>query len=336
MAKEIFLDALSRSGNRVLTSGTGTSIVSIELMEHLDTYFPEAHLDPHKMAVLSAAGYTIYGFDVVMPLFSVWHESAALGCPVSWGSRDIMPDCSKPIYTNDKDIQIPDDFLEHPGCDVPLEALRILKTEISNDAAICGKVFGPWTLGYHLFGVEKFLMSSLLEPDMVKRSMEKLKIVTLRFAEAQIEAGADCLLLGDHATRDLCSPTTYRDFLLEIHAELVERISCKLILHICGDTSDRIRMIDETDMQCFHWDTKSGSPDKVRELAGDRLSLMGGLNNTKLLRTGSEKEIKNTIDQCITAGIDIIGPECAVPLDTPMKNLEIAGSYVNELRKKQG
>ena len=94
-------------------------------------------------------------------------------------------------------------------------------------------------------------------------------------------------------------------------------------------------MIDETGMQCFHWDTKSGSPEKVRGLAGNRLSLMGGLNNTELLRKGSEKEIKNSIDQCIKAGIDIIGPECAVPLDTPMKNLKIAGTYVNELRKKQ-
>lgn len=335
MSKEVFLDALTRSANGVLSSGTGTSIVSIELMEHLNTYFPEAHQDPHKMAELSAAGHTIYGFDVVMPLFSVWHESAALGCPVNWGSRDIMPDCNKPIFTNDEDIRIPDDFLEHPGCTVPLEALKILKKEIGNDAAICGKVFGPWTLGYHVFGVENFLINSLLEPDMVKRSMEKLKMVTLRFAEAQIEAGADCILLGDHATRDLCGPDMYRDFLLEIHAELVERIDCPLILHICGDTSDRIKMIDKTGIQCFHWDTKSGHPEKIRKLAGKRLSLMGGLDNIELLRKGSEEEIKSTIDQCITAGIDIIGPECAVPLDTPMKNLKIAGQYVNELRKKQ-
>ena len=36
-------------------------------------------------ARLAAAGCTVLGFDNVMPLFSVWHESAALGCEVDWG-----------------------------------------------------------------------------------------------------------------------------------------------------------------------------------------------------------------------------------------------------------
>lgn len=333
MAKKEFMNALTRSGNGIYASGPGTSIVSIELMEHLTVYFPEAHLHPEKMATLALAGHTIYGFDVVMPLFSVWHESAALGCPVNWGKKTVMPDCSKPIFTSDEDIRIPPDFLERPGCSVPLEAIRLLKKRVGDDAAVCGKVFGPWTLGYHVFGVENFLINTLLKPDMIKRAMEKLKAVTIRFAEAQLEAGADCLLLGDHATRDLCSPDAYREFLLEMHSELVERIQSPLILHICGDTADRIGMIDKTGIDCFHWDTKTGPPEKARGLAGERLSLMGGLNNTELLRTGTADEIRSAIDRCIGAGIDIIAPECAVPLDTPMNNLKAAGMYVQELRE---
>jgi [methyl-Co(III) methanol-specific corrinoid protein]:coenzyme M methyltransferase len=333
MAKGDFLQALTRSENRTYVSGPGTSIVSIELMEYLNVYFPEAHLNAEKMAALAAAGHTIYGFDVVMPLFSVWHESAALGCPVNWGTKTVMPDCSVHIFASDEDVIIPPDFLEQPGCSIPLEAIRLLKKQLGDEAAVCGKVFGPWTLGYHVFGVENFLVNTLLEPDMIKRSMEKLTSVTLRFAQAQLDAGADCLLLGDHATRDLCSPEAYREFLMETHAELVERIDSPLILHICGDTSDRIGMIADTQIQCFHWDTKTGPPEKARTLAGERLSLMGGLNNTELLRKGTEEQIKTAIDQCIGAGIDIIAPECAVPLDTPMKNLKTAGMYVQELRR---
>jgi MtaA/CmuA family methyltransferase len=333
MAKQEFIDALTRKTPGVPAGGPGTSIVSIELMGQLNIYFPEAHLDAEQMAALAGTGHTIYGFDVVMPLFSVWHESAALGCPVDWGSRNVMPDCSKHIFERDDDIVIPADLLTRPACNVPLKAISLLKKELGNIAAVCGKVFGPWTIGYHVFGVENFLANTLLEPDMIKRAMDKLKTVTIKFAEAQIEAGADCLLLGDHATRDLCSPASYGSFLKDLHAELVEKIDCPLVLHICGDTSDRIEMIEETNIHCFHWDTKTGGPEKVRELAGERLSLMGGLNNVDILRCGSEGEIKDAIDGSIRAGIDIIAPECAVPLDTPMNNLKIAGNYIIECRK---
>ena len=334
MSRSDFLSALQR-GDGPIACGPGTSIVSIELMDELDTCFPGAHRVARQMTRLAEAGHTQYGFDVVMPLFSVWHESAALGCEVDWGRKDVMPDCGTPICETDDDVRIASDFLNHPACQVPLESIRMLKRELGPDAAVCGKVFGPWTLGYHLFGVQEFLMNTLLQPDMLKRAMEKLKQATILFADAQLEAGADCLLLGDHATRDLCSPDAYDEFLKETHTELVERIESPIILHICGDSSDRIPMIADTGVACFHWDTKTGSPGRARALAGEEMSLMGGLNNTALLRTGSTEEIRIAIDLSIEAGVDIIAPECAVPLDTPMRNLKTVGKYISEKRTRR-
>ncbi|MFH1904968.1 MAG: uroporphyrinogen decarboxylase family protein [bacterium] len=335
MSKAIFMNALKRKGRDVPASGPGTSIVSIELMDYIGVTFPEAHIDSEKMARLAEAGHTVYSFDVVMPLFSVWHESAALGCPVDWGKKNLMPDCRRHIWKDDTDIKIPSDFLNKPGCKVPLEAIKMLKERLGNEAAICGKVFGPWTLGYHVFGVQEFLVNTLLKPDMIKRAMEKLKQVTVTFANAQIEAGADCILVGDHATRDLCSPKAYRDFLKDIHSELVDKIPRPLILHICGDTSDRISIISETGIPCFHWDTKLGDPKKTRTLAGEKMSLMGGINNPNTLRKGTKNQIKEAIVKNINAGIDIIAPECAVPLDTPMNNLKIIGEFVKKYRSEK-
>ncbi|MFH1006469.1 MAG: uroporphyrinogen decarboxylase family protein [Candidatus Latescibacterota bacterium] len=333
MSKSIFINALTRKNANGPASGPGTSIVSMELMDHIGAAFPEAHLDSEKMTCLAEAGHTVYGFDVVMPLFSVWHESAALGCPVDWGKKHIMPDCRGAIWEEDGDITIPPGFLAHPGCKVPLTSITLLKERLGEDAAVCGKVFGPWTLGYHGFGVQEFLVNTLIEPDMIKRAMEKLKEVTIMFAQAQIDAGADCLLLADHATRDLCSPQAYDIFLKELHSELVETIPCPLILHICGDTSDRIGMISETGIPCFHWDTKLGPPEKARRLAGERMSLMGGISNIEVLRNGTGEQIERAAAESIEAGIDIIAPECAVPLDTPMNNLQILGRFLAKSRQ---
>ena len=50
---------------------------------------------------------------------------------------------------------------------------------------------GPWTHGYHSFGVEQFLLMSVDDPCKTKRCLDRLKEITVQFGLAQIEAGAD-------------------------------------------------------------------------------------------------------------------------------------------------
>lgn len=319
--REIFLAALQRQPRVRPATGSATSIVTADLMEKVGVFFPQAHLDPESMAALAAAGHEILGFDNVMPLFGVWHESAALGCEVDWGSPNQMPDCRWPPYRIGEEVCIPADLLKRPGCAVPLAAIRLLRKRLGSEVAVVGKVFGPWTLGYHLFGVEEFLINTLLQPGIIKQAMATLKEVTVQFGLAQLEAGADALCLADHATRDLCSPEMYRDFLQEIHREFAERLPCPLVLHICGDTADRIPYIRETGVACFHFDAKVPTA-KARELAGERLALMGGTSNLQIIRNGSKEEIHRDVEEKMKWGIEVIGPECAVPLDAPWANLK--------------
>ena len=319
--RDIFVNALHRRPVPRPATGSATSIVTVDLMEKVGVYFPEAHQDAEKMAALAEAGHTVLGFDNVMPLFSVWHESSALGCRVEWGEVGRMPDCREHLCAMGDEISIPDDLLSRPGCKVALDALALLRQRLGDEVAVVGKVFGPWTLGYHVFGVQDFLINTILEPDAVKRAMETLKEVTVRFGNAQAEAGADALCLGDHATRDLCSPEAYQTFLKDMHAELVERIRCPLILHICGDTSDRIGYIRQTGVPCFHYDSKVATP-AARELAGERLSLMGGTSNLDVIQKGTPESVTEDVAEKLRHHIDIIGPECAVPLNAPYANIE--------------
>jgi [methyl-Co(III) methanol-specific corrinoid protein]:coenzyme M methyltransferase len=241
-----------------------------------------------------------------------------------------MPDCRGGLYGIEDEIAIPRDYLKKSSCQVPLTALKILKERYGEEIAVVGKVFGPWTLGYHIFGVEEFLISTITNPDAVKRAIDTLKEATVAFGKAQIDTGVDALCLADHATRDLCSPDSYRYFLSEIHKELSERIPCPIILHICGDTSDRIGYIKQTGLDCFHFDAKVPAT-KARELAGDKLSLMGGTSNFEIIRSGSVEDIKKDVKEKVDRKIDIIGPECAVPLDAPYNNMKILAEEVKSL-----
>ena len=320
--RDIFLRAMKREATPRPAKGSATSIATTDLMDTVGAHFPEAHLDAETMARLAAAGYTEIGFDNVAPLFSVCTESAAMGVEVDWGQVDVMPTCRAPLYGIDDEVVIPDDLLTREPCQVALAAVGLLKKRSGEEAAIVGKVFGPWTLGYHIFGVEEFLVNTLLEPDALKRAMATLKEVTVRFGTAQVEAGADALCLGDHATRDVCSPAAYDEFLFEIHQELAERLPCPVILHICGDTSDRIPRIRETGFECFHFDSKVPTA-VARELAGGALALMGGTSNLDVIRTGTPEQIREDVREKAECGVDIIGPECAVPLDSPFENLKM-------------
>jgi len=319
--------------------GSATSVVSMEVMEEVGIFFPRAHLEAEAMAGLAAAAYTLLGHDIIMPVFSVQHEAEALGCQVEWGRPDLMPDVRVHPCRDADDIHVPDDFLDRPACRVPLGALQLLRERFGDDVAVMGKVFGPWTLAYHLFGTESFLMDTILRPDEVRRILDTLKEVTVRFAAAQLEVGADALCLGDHATGDLVSAEAYHRFLLPIHQELAERIGGPVVLHICGDTSDRLSDIARTGFAGFHYDTKVPARE-ARELAGDGLALMGGVNDPLTLAAGDVDGVRREVREALAAGIDIIGPECAVPLDAPVRGLkairEAVDDWFRENRKDKG
>ena len=141
-------------------------------------------------------------------------------------------------------------------------------------------------------------------------------------AKAAEKAGADAITLADHCTRDLCSSAAYETFLQEIHQELHERISCPLILHTCGDTSDRLPFMRQTGIECFHFDSKVPTP-TARQLAGERMALMGGTSNFDIVKNGNAQTIADDVSEKLANTIDIIGPECAVPLDAPFENLKL-------------
>ncbi len=326
MAKEIspkrrFMSALfgGRPGDRPPV-GNPTSIVTLELMEQTGIFFPEAHLDPSKMAGLAAAGHEILGFDSIMPEFSVQQEAAALGCEMDWGSPSMMPDAKTHPFQRVEDLEVPENLLEKPSLKVVLEALSILRRQYGDDVAIVGKVMGPWTISYHMAGTENFLLWSATEPDKVRRFLDALKEVTVLFARAQFQAGADVVVLADHATGDLVSPKTYAQFLLPVHKEMVERIGGPLILHICGNCGDRLRMFVEAGFDGYHFEWQVDSKEAVK-VVNREMSLVGNINNPTVLLRGTPDDVRGQVRYSVQAGVDILAPECAVPLQTPLRNL---------------
>jgi MtaA/CmuA family methyltransferase len=313
-----------------------TSVATVELMDLVDAPFPAANREPELMARLAATGHTELGFDSIMPVFSIIQESSALGCKIQWEQKDNWPTVKmrEPIFETPDDIRIPDDLLQHPDTACVIEAIKLLRKEFGDRVAIIGKTMGPWSLGYHCFGVEPFLLLSLDDPAQTKICLERLKEVTLEFGLAQIEAGADALTLPDHATGDLVSGDYYRRYLLDLHVEFAERLPVPLILHICGRTVDRMGYIAETGMAAFHYDSKNGPAESMAAVEG-RIALVGNVNNPETLFARGRDTVRDEVRANLEAGVQMVGPECAIPLQTAIENLRAIREAVLEWHGEQ-
>lgn len=330
-ARQRVLAALRREPVDRTPACNPTSVATVELMDLVDAHFPDANRNPEKMASLAATGHTELGFDTIMPVFTIIQESSALGCKIQWEEKDNWPTVKmkEPIWHEPEDIKIPSNLLTHPDTKCVLDAIKILRKEFGDSVCIIGKTMGPWSLGYHCFGVEPFLLMSLDDPDKTKQCLDLMKDVTIEFGRAQIEAGADALTLPDHATGDLVSGDYYERYLRELHIEFVDKIPIPLILHICGKTVDRMEYISQTGMAAFHYDSKN-EPDESMHICDHRISLVGNVNNPQTLYSKGPEEVKSEVFKNLDAGVELVGPECAIPLQTSIENLKAIPQAIRE------
>jgi [methyl-Co(III) methanol-specific corrinoid protein]:coenzyme M methyltransferase len=162
-----------------------------------------------------------------------------------------------------------------------------------------------------------------------------MKEATVRFGLAQIDAGVDALTVPDHATGDLVSGEYYKRFLMDLHAEFVDTIPVPLILHICGRTVDRMDYIAETGMAAFHFDSKN-APSESMEIVADRISLVGNINNPETLFAKNPEDVRAEVFANLDAGVPLIGPECAIPLQTRIENLTEIPKAVHDWHGQHG
>ena len=299
-----------------------TNVATVELMDLVDAPFPDANRDPELNARLAATGYTELGFDSVAPYFTIIQESSALGCEMQWEGKDNWPTVrmGNPIWKSVDDIRVPSGFLEHQDTLTITSSISMLKEEFGDEVAVIGKTMGPWTLAYHVLGVEPFLLMTIDDPKMTMDVLHRLKEISVLYGQAQIDSGADVLTFPDHATGDLVSGEYYKRFLLELHQEMAETLDVPLILHICGSTTDRMDYIAQSNMAAFHFDSRN-EPQESMDIVDGRIAMVGNINNPVTLYSKGPAEVRAEVNKAMDAGVNMIAPECAIPLATKLENL---------------
>ena len=300
-----------------------TSVATVSAMKSTGAFFPAAHTDARKTAELAAAGCELFGFDSVAPYFSIHLEAAALGVDVDWGDPFNMPQVKGVRLERIEEASIPSGILERRELRQMLKAIRILRERYGDKVPVFGKVVGPWTLAYHLRGVENLLIDTVLEPEKTQKAIEALSVLPVAFAKAQFEAGAAAVVWADHMTSDLVSAELYKEMLLPVHEKAMLELSAygPVILHTCGNVMDRIEYFAEAGFTCFHMDSRNSIREAVRQMR-DRIRIIGGINNPVTLSQGTRGRVRREAESTLRSGVQLIAPECAIPMNVSSENLK--------------
>lgn len=318
-SRERVMNALHRREVDIAPVANPNSIVTREMQDKVGAYFPEAHHNAEVMTELALAGRTICGYDAVFPVYGAGtQEAGALGVKIDWGDPDNLPAILGHKWSDPDEIEVPDDFLDRLEISTVLDSIRMLRQEVGDEVAVFGKAYGPWSLAYHFFGIERFMMDTFADPPKVHAILDRLKEFTITFGKAQIEAGADALNVCEHITADLIRPEAVSTFLLHVDQQIKAELPVPIILHCCGKTMDRIELFNQTGFECFNFESANDAFE-LREKA--TISLCGNINNPNTILSGTPEDVEREVFYALDAGIELLAPECAAPVNGKLANV---------------
>jgi len=128
-----------------------------------------------------------------------------------------------------------------------LLAVRGFRERVGGECSILGWVEGPAAEAADLRGVQDFLMDLMDDEQASSDLMARCTQTAIRFAEAQLNEGADTIGIGDAIASQL-PPDLYRRLVWPLEKRLVAAIHAKnglVKLHICGNITHLLPHIGE-------------------------------------------------------------------------------------------
>jgi [methyl-Co(III) methanol-specific corrinoid protein]:coenzyme M methyltransferase len=248
-------------------------------------------------------------------------EFEALGGVVHYGTRDTLPQDAGRVF--DAPVTaLPDaGFLDRGRAPVVLEAIATLRRRYDTEVAVISSIVGPFTLAAKLWGFDTFFGWIAENPGAAEGCLEAALPLCRLYAQAQLVAGADAILVGEAAASgDLISARTYRDLVLPRHRALCQSLGGPTILHICGKTTRHLPYVAESGATGFSFDEKVDPAEARRWLKG-RVALVGWVPTLDPLLNGTPDAVTAWANACLAGGADVLSAGCSLPPHTPAENL---------------
>ncbi len=296
--------------------------ITVGMMEKAGIYYPDAHHDAKQLAGLAASIWESTHTEAIKLPFGMTPEVEVLGLEIDFGTHDQLPTDIHSILNHPDELVIPDDFFERGRIPVVMEAISRLHERYDDEVAIISSAVGPFALSAKMFGFPNLFPWIINEPDYVYRVMDTLTDLTMAMANAELDAGADVIVLGEATcSGDLISPETYRDFVLPHHKRLCAGINGPTLLHICGKSSGHLPYIAKTGTTGYTFDEGIDMAMARKYLKG-KVAMVGYIPTVEVFLNGTPELVYQASLECLGNGVDILAPGCSLPQHTTMENVD--------------
>ena len=211
--------------------------------------YRDYYLDGDVLAQSQLAVAQAFHLDQVSAISDPWREASAYGMEFDYPENGV----GKPgrlLLQSAEDVSRiePFEIEKAPRPRQRVESVRKMAQAVGGTHSVLGWVEGPLAEYADLRGVENMFMDLIDRPEMYLGVVEPLVENAIRFAKAQIKAGADMIGVGD-AVASLISPPMYERFVLPFEKRLFDAIheaGAAVKLHICGDISNSVGLMART------------------------------------------------------------------------------------------
>ncbi len=289
--------------------------------------------DPVRMAQVNIDIQKMTGMPIVY-VGSGYNNfyAAALGGKIKF--REIgAPDLEKPLITTADDLgrlNI-DDLARDTLVQTVWEATRRTAEAIGDEAIVTATAWGPLTLASQIFGVEQTMRAIYKRPDEVHRVVDFATEVILAFYEPLIADGTiEMVSLADPtASGDLVSRQHFREFALPPIQKLADSFhqrGVRSLLHVCGNTTDKLDLLVATRCDCVSIDAKVDIGTAKEAFAG-KCCLAGNVAPVRILLQGTpeevEEECNKVLDAAAPGGGFVLMPGCDISPTVPLENVKV-------------
>lgn len=298
---------------------------------HAGIKYRDFCLDPeaHVSAVIKTA--EDFGIDWVSVMSDPYCEAEAFGLAVDYPEDD-LPRNERPLVESASELPRINSpaTMGHARLKGRIRQIELFRDRVGGSQFIVGWVEGPFAMVSLFRGLSEACLDLYDHPDEVRAATRTAVGFAKRFAEAQIEAGADAIGMGDAVCSQI-SPEHYREFFWEGEREIIEHIhSCGALakLHICGNTSKILPDMIAAGAEIVDVDHLAGSMASAARLLRQDQVLCGSVDPVSVVQTAAPDIIRAEAQRCQTeaGGRCIVSAGCEITPSTLGPNLRALSS----------
>ena len=270
-----------------------------------------------------------FGYDVVWDIGSRHSESEAMGSrlKISKGAKPYVEKYVIEEYETDLPKLKLFDPYRNKRLSTYLEQTRRLKKLFHGEVPVIGYVQAPFRHAAMLRGPEKIMRDMHKQKDNLRELCEIALSSLIVYAVAVISAGADIIFTSDPTSSgSAISKKQWTEWgfpYLKRFISLIKRSGVKTILHICGNTEDRLESMADTGVDCLSLD-EAVDFEKARKILGPTYCLMGNVSTT-LMAVGHpeavEEATREVIGKAGREGHLLVSGGCGLNAKVPVENI---------------